>query len=168
MKMHRLVVCLLVLGASGWISLGEEAVSNPAKRQSTLDLAAQLLAAKENPAEKLPAELVDPFNPLSFAPASAPSEGKPGETVRRAGPVSSDLDLLEKLAPHITPSGSLMLNGEPVLLFREKKLKVGDSLTINFEGTAYMVIITAIDRSSFKIRLNREEITRPIKSRKVP
>jgi hypothetical protein len=167
MKMHRLMVCLLVLGAVRWVSFGEEAVLNPAKRQSTLDLAAQLLAAKENPAEKLPAELVDPFNPLAFA-APAPSGGKPSETVRPAGPVSSDLDLLEKLAPHITPSGAFVINGEPVLLFREKKLKVGDSLTINFEGTAYMVIITAIDRSSFKIRFNREEITRPIKSRKVP
>ena len=61
-----------------------------------------------------------------------------------------------------------MLNGEPVLLFREKKLKVGDSLTITFEGTTYVVVITAMDRSSFKIRFNREEITRPIKSRKVP
>jgi hypothetical protein len=162
------MVCLLVLGASGWISSGQEAVSNPAKRQSTLDLAAQLLAARENPIEKLTTELVDPFNPLGFAAAPAPSGGKPSETVHRAGPVSSDLDLLEKLAPHITPTGSLMLNGEPVLLFREKKLKVGDTLTINFEGTTYMVIITAIDRSSFKIRFNREEITRPIKSRKVP
>jgi hypothetical protein len=168
MKMHRLVVCLLVLGASGWISLGEEAVSNPAKRQATLDLAAQLLAARENPTEKLAAELVDPFNPLGFAPAPASSGGKSSEIVRPAGPVSSDLDLLEKLAPHITPSGAFVINGEPVLLFREKKLKVGDSLTINFEGTTYMVIITAIDRSSFKIRFNREEITRPIKSRKVP
>jgi ribosomal 50S subunit-recycling heat shock protein len=161
------MVCLLVLGASGWISSGQEAVSNPAKRQSTLDLAAQLLAARENPIEKLTTELVDPFNPLGFA-APAPSGGKPSETVRPAGRVSSDLDLLEKLAPHITPSGALMLNGEPVLLFREKKLKVGDTLTITFEGTTYMVIITAIDRSSFKIRFNREEITRPIKSRKVP
>ncbi len=168
MKMHRLLVCMLVLGASGLISFGEEAVSNPSKRQTTLDLAAQLLAVRENPTEKLTAELVDPFNPLGFAAAPAPSGGKPSETVRPAGRVSSDLDLLEKLAPHITPSGALMLNGEPVLLFREKKLKVGDTLTITFEGTTYMVIITAIDRSSFKIRFNREEITRPIKSRKVP
>jgi hypothetical protein len=164
MKMHRLLVCMLVLGASGLISFGEEAVSNPSKRQTTLDLAAQLLAVRENPTEKLTAELVDPFNPLGFAAAPA----RPSETVHRAGPVTSDLDLLEKLAPHITPSGALVLNGEPVLLFREKRLKVGDTLTITFEGTTYMVIITAIDRSSFKIRFNREEITRPIKSRKVP
>jgi hypothetical protein len=163
MKMHRLLVCMLVLGAAGLISFGQEAVLNPSKRQTTLDLAAQLLAARENPAEKLPAELVDPFNPLGFA-----TPAKPSAVVRRAGPVSSDLDLLERIAPHITPSGALMLNGEPVLLFREKKLKVGDTLTITFEGATYMVVITAVDRSSFKIRLNREEITRPIKSRKVP
>jgi hypothetical protein len=108
---------------------------------------------------------VDPFNPLSLGANPVPSEVKSGDTVHA---VSSDLDILEKIAPHITPSGALVLNGEPVLLFREKKLKVGDTLTINFEGTTYMVIITSIDRSSFKIRFNREEITRPIKSRKAP
>jgi ribosomal 50S subunit-recycling heat shock protein len=163
MKTHRLLVCILVLGTAGLISFGQEAVLNPSKRQTTLDLAAQLLAARENPTEKLPAELVDPFNPLGFA-----GPAKPSATVRQAGRVNSDLDLLERIAPHITPSGALMLNGEPVLLFREKKLKVGDTLTITFEGATYMVVITAVDRSSFKIRLNREEITRPIKSRKVP
>jgi hypothetical protein len=162
MKIHRLLVCVLALGAPGLISLGQEAVSNPSKRQASLDLAAQLLAARENPAEKLPAELVDPFNPLSLGAIPAPSGVKSGDTVRAAG---SDLDILEKIAPYITPSGSFMLRGEPVLLFREKKLKVGDTLTITFAGTPYVVVITAIDRSSFKVRFNHEEITRPIKSR---
>lgn len=165
MKMHRMLVCVLALGAPGLISFGQETVSNPSQRQASLELTAQLLAARENPTEKLPAELVDPFNPLGFGASPVPSGVRSGDTVRAA---SSDLDILEKIAPHITPSGALMLNGEPVLLFREKKLKVGDSLTITFEGTTYVVVITAVDRSSFKIRYNREEITRPIKSRKVP
>jgi hypothetical protein len=165
MKMHRMLVCVLALGAPGLISFGQEVISNPSKRQATLDLAAQLLAARENPTEKLPAELVDPFSPPGLGAIPAPSVVRSGDTVRAS---SSDLDILEKIAPHITPSGSLMLNGQPVLLFREKKLKVGDSLTITFEGTTYVVVITAVDRSSFKIRLNREEITRPIKPRKVP
>ena len=165
MKMHRMLVCVLALGTPGLISFGQGAVSNPPQRQASLDLAAQLLAAKENPTEKLPAGLVDPFNPLSLGANPVPSEVKSSDTVHA---VSSDLDILEKIAPHITPSGALMLNGEPVLLFREKKLKVGDSLTITFEGTTYVVVLTAVDQSSFKIRYNREEITRPIKSRKAP
>ena len=90
MKMHRMLVCVLALGAPGLISFGQEAVSNPSKRQATLDLAAQLLAARENPTEKLPAELVDPFNPLGFGAIPAPSGVRSGDTVRgvRSVPIS--------------------------------------------------------------------------------
>ena len=101
MKMHRLLVCVLVLGAPGLISFGQEAVSNPSKRQTTLDLAAQLLAARENPTEKLTAELVDPFNPLGFAAIPAPSGGKPSETVRRAGR-SVPISIFWRNSPHIS------------------------------------------------------------------
>jgi hypothetical protein len=165
MNMHRLLVCMLAWGASGLISSGQEAVSNPVKRQATLDLAANLLATNENQAEKLPAELVDPFNPPGFAAAPAPNANKPAPVL---GPVTSDLDLLERIAPHITPSGMFLMNGAPVLLFREKKLKVGDALTITFEGSTYVIIISAVDQTSFKIRYKHAEVTRPIKSRKAP
>ena len=55
-----------------------------------------------------------------------------------------------------------------MLLFHEKKLKVGDNLKITVEGVDYSVTISAIDQTSFKIRLNGEEVTRPIKPGKVP
>jgi hypothetical protein len=147
------------------VGLGQEAVSNPTKRQTTLDLATRLLAPQESPAAALPADLVDPFNPPGFRAQSTTIGGRPGET---AHAIASDREILQKIATQIKPSGMLMFGGQPLLLFREKKLKVGDSLTITFEGTDYVVVIAGIDQTSFKIRLNGEEITRPIKPGKVP
>ncbi|HTO72482.1 MAG TPA: hypothetical protein VMJ30_01625 [Gemmatimonadales bacterium] len=164
MKRSLQLFGLLLLGASLARVLGQEEISSPAKRQTTLDLATRLLTTEEKGAASLPADLVDPFNPAGFgAPVAGPT--KPGEAVHA---VATDRDILQKIAAQITPSGMMLFGGQPLLLFREKKLKVGDSLTITFEGTDYVVVITAIDQTSFKIRLNREEITRPIKPGKAP
>ena len=165
MTTRHLLVCVLALFVPMSVGLGQGQVSSPTKRQATLDLATQLLAHQEVSAATLPADLVDPFNPPGFGAPVATIGGKPGEPVRV---ISSDRQILQKIAAQITPSGMMMFNGQPMLLFREKKLKVGDNLTITFEGTDYVVVIAGIDQSSFKIRLNREEITRPIKPGKVP
>lgn len=163
MKIQRMLIYALALCAPMGTSFGQGAVVNLAKREATLELTAQLLAPRENPASTLPAELMDPFNPPGFG--RIPAVGKSGDT---AHTVSSDREILENIANKIAPSGMVMFNDNPLLLFREKKLKVGDTLTITFEGTDYVVVITEIERTSFKIRLNREEITRPIKPGKTP
>ncbi|HTX65128.1 MAG TPA: hypothetical protein VMD31_05110 [Opitutaceae bacterium] len=164
MKRVLQLFAVLLLGASLTRVLGQEEISSPAKRQATLDLATRLLATEEKGAASLPADLADPFNPPGFgAPVAGVS--KTGEVVHA---VATDRDILQKIAGQITPSGMMLFDGQPLLLFREKKLKVGDNLTITFEGTDYVVVITAIDQTSFKIRLNREEITRPIKPGKAP
>jgi hypothetical protein len=163
MKTQRMLIYALALCVPVGTSLGQGKVVNLAKREATLELAAKLLAPRENPAVAQPAELADPFNPPGFG--RAPVAGKSGGT---AHTVTSDREILENIANKITPSGMVMFNDNPLLLFREKKLKVGDTLTITFEGTDYVVVITEIERTSFKIRLNREEITRPIKPGKTP
>lgn len=164
MKLRHLPLCVLGLGISVAVAFGE-AVSNPTTRQATLDLATRLLTTEEKGAASLPADLLDPFNPAGFGAPPAAAPGKPGEA---AHVVASDRQILEEIANGINPSGMMLFNGQPLLLFREKKLKVGDSLTITFEGRDYVVIIAGISQSSFKIRLNREEITRPIKPGNVP
>jgi hypothetical protein len=73
-----------------------------------------------------------------------------------------------KIASTIAPSGMMMFGGRPLLMLREKKLRIGDSLKLNFDGFDYIVVITAIDPTSFRLRLNHEEITRPIKPGKTP
>ena len=165
MRSPRLLGCLLLAVGLGVICRSQDAVQSPAKRQTSIDLGSRLLAARENPAGALPTDLVDPFNPAGFGNVAA--AGHP--TGEAAHVKASDSEILQEIASRITPSGMVMFGGEPMLLFREKRLKVGDSLTITFEGTDYVVVISAIDQTSFKIRLNSDEITRPIiKPGKVP
>jgi hypothetical protein len=147
-RIYHALMCLLALGAGATIGQGGE-VSVPAKRQETLSLAAKLLAPQTNPAAKLPDDLANPFDP--------------GAKDIERPPSGSDRETLEKIAATIKASGMMMLRGQPLLLVREKKLKVGDNLKINFEGFDYVVVVTQIDQTSFRLRLNREEVTRPIK-----
>lgn len=154
-------ICVMFALVTGSVS-HPQVVSSPAQRQASLDLAARLLAAKANPAATLPDDLVDPFNPTALAgptPTVKPGTGAPPII---AAPSSSS-EILQKIAPEIRPSGIMTLGGTPLLLIGEKKLKVGDNLTIKFEGNEYTLVVTSIDRTSFRLRLNNEEITRPIK-----
>jgi hypothetical protein len=160
--MYHALVCLLALG-TGALSLRAVEVSNVAKRQETLNLAAQLLASHANPAAQLPGDLTNPFDPGAKAIKDSAGQ-KPDRP-----PASSDRETLEKIASTIKASGMMMMRGQPLLLVREKKLKVGDNLKVNFEGFDYVVVVTAIEPTSFRLRLNREEVTRPIKpGKKIP
>jgi len=80
----------------------------------------------------------------------------------KAGP-RSDHEILEAIGAQLKPTGNFNLNGQQTLIFGQKRVKAGMPMTINFEGTEYTIEITAIDRTSFTLRLNREELTRPIK-----
>ena len=60
------------------------------------------------------------------------------------------------------------MGSERLLSIGKKRLKTGDRLTVNFEGQDYTLELVAIDRTNFTLRLNREEITRPIKPGKSP
>jgi hypothetical protein len=86
----------------------------------------------------------------------------PTEGPAPAGP-RSDREILAAIAVNLRPSGNFVLGGQQTLIFGQKRVKAGMPLTINFEGTEYTLEITAIDRANFTLRLNREEITRPIK-----
>ena len=158
---HELVCLLFFFAMVAHLRGGE--VSSSARRQETLDLATRLLAPRENRTASLPDELANPFSIERRSIAKIAGEKKTG------GPAGvSDREILEKIAPVIAPSGMMTIGGKPLLLFREKKLKVGDHVKIPFEGVDYVVVITAIDRTSFRLSLNREEITRPIKPGKTP
>lgn len=101
----------------------------------------------------LPADLKNPF-------VLSRDSSKSSEATKQ---LAGDRQVLDAVAPHIVPSGVVtQVDGSPMLLLGEKKLKVGEYLTITFEGTQYMVELSAISHSSFTLRLNKEEITQPI------
>ncbi len=159
MRIHHLLRhAVLIIMSMTAAHCGWAEVAGPAKRQAVVDLANQLLAVGKS-VPTLPPQLVDPFNPPSFGAVPA-SHGKgPGDDAHH---VVSDREVLEQIARRIDPSGIVSFNNQPMLLFGEKRLKVGDTLTITFDGKNYVVVVAAIDPTSFTIRLNREEITRPV------
>lgn len=137
-------------------------VSNPTKRIDALAQAKALLNAKG-------AALVakDPFHSEAFVEAVGLASGRGATPDGAAGrPVQgprSNRDLLQAIAGSLKPSGFFVLSGEPTLVFGQKRVKAGGTLSIRFEDTDYTLEIVSIERPNFTLRLNREEFTRPIK-----
>lgn len=144
----------------------------PATKRAPSVKLAEEMARQDDPAP-LPADLKYPFNPLGFDQPDAEEERAKAAAQVASEPSkqpAGDRQLLETIAQQVTPDGTAILprTGESILFFRQKKLKVGGRLTITFEGKDYEVELTAIDRTTFTLRLNNVEVTRPIKPGKTP
>jgi hypothetical protein len=167
--MRRLAVVFL-LGAVA-LSAAPSAkydVPPPGQRAPVLELAKRL--ARPAPLEPLPADLPQPFNPPGFEQPDA-SERRtppPGATPSTQAVPVSDREMLERIADRIRPSGIIVLNNQPALVFRQKRLNVGDHLIVTLEKNDYDVVISAIDPATYTLRLNRDEITRSLKPGKSP
>lgn len=133
------------------------------RRAASVDLAARIVEPRSAPA--LPTALNNPFAPEGFdqpdpsedGGMSAPAQAGTGPAVR------TSRDTLEVIAANITPSGTISLRGEPILLFGSKQVRVGEELVVTYDGATYVLVVTAIQNISFTVRLNNEELTRPIK-----
>ena len=144
----------------------DETVLSPAKRTEAIEQAKALLAAKDKAAE-----IKDPFHSIAYNETLAAITGRgaaaaaPGESgVARATPgPRSNRDLLQAIAANLQPSGFFILGDEPTLVFGQKRVKAGGTITIRFEDADYTLEIASIERPNFTLRLNREEFTRPIK-----
>lgn len=142
----------LLLAAFGVVqaTCGAADLQPPKKREQTLERASQFskIAAPET---ALPPEnLRNPFNSAAV------------DEVKAARP-TSDKDLLLVLAEQIQPMGAMGNPGNMMLTRKgQKAVKVNDKLTLSFDGTQYEVEVTAIDNTTFSLRYNQTEITRPI------
>lgn len=153
------ILLALVLPAA---ALGQTAVVAPSARQGVLEGARRIIAPHDT---AIAPSVKDPFHPAYVDEATSADAGSAGmEAPVQARPsVRSERDLLAAMAAGIKPSGSIVIGGEATLIFGQKRVKSGGTLAITFEGVDYALQITAIDRTSFTLRLNREEYTRPIK-----
>jgi hypothetical protein len=168
---RRLCIVALALAVVPALVAQVETIVAPAKRAEMLEQARGVLAPKP-----VPANAVNPFFSPTFnevrsgvtaaAGGSQTSSGSetPG-TATVTAPVGpkSNRDLLQAIATSIKPSGYFVLGGQPTLVFGQKRVKAGGLLTVTFEGKEYTLEVTALDRTNFTLRLNREEFTRPIK-----
>lgn len=147
-------------------------IANPDKRRATVELATRL--AQANEVKPLPAELALPFSPPGFEQTDAEERANAmaaaSRTAQQVAPkTSSDREILERIATKVVPSGTIFLGGEPTLIFGKKPVKIGTHFTVrSSDGQDYDLELVSIGSTTFTLRLNREEITRPIKPGKSP
>lgn len=176
MNQHRHIFPLLIALVFG-SATGVALAATPKHKPPESDIAAiearrglvehsEALAKIDAPAALSDASLPRPFNPPGFGLDSRPVV----ETVATPGPVKSfgDRELLRALASKIMPKGTFSLGSQSLLGFGKKNLRAGDHLTVNYEGQEYILELVSFDRTNFTLRLNHEEITRPIKPGKNP
>jgi len=168
MKIPCPLLLLLAVLLGGGAARADPAadIQPPQQRDATVALAQKLLESKTG--APLPATIPDPFK--IPAPPGTDQPGPDNPTPEVTAPVVPvpppeplDRQLLEAIAPMITPSGTAVFGGRSLLLFGQKKLKVGDTLPIIYKDKPYELTITAIDDGTFTLRLRAEEITRTIK-----
>jgi hypothetical protein len=171
--------CLLpaVVAALSLTSVGFSAsapvsdVAPTAKRRPAVELAQRL--ATVTPPATLPSDLVFPFNPVAFSQPD-PEEQRAFEQAAAANRAASanatrpgptgNREQLAAIAAKIAPKGSVFIGKDPSLVIGSKFVKVGTKFTVTYSGVDYVLELTAIDRTTFTLRLNGEEITRPIKT----
>ncbi|MBL9216492.1 MAG: hypothetical protein JNG83_13530 [Opitutaceae bacterium] len=136
---------------AGSVLAQSESVSLPARRLEAIEQAKKLVAIRE-----VVPLTANPFDAQDAQAAVAP-------TPNAGSTYTPPANLIQAIATSLKPSGYFVLGGEPTLVFGQKRVKAGGTLTITFEGNEYVLEITKIDRTNFTLRLNREEFTRPIK-----
>lgn len=156
------IKCMFAVGAGligSHVFADGDTVLTPAKRQEVLDKAKKVLVARN-----FPLVTVDPFHSERFSEMVYGLSHVPGVVTAAPVPAQrSPHDILQSIATSLKPTGNFILGGQPTLVFGQKRVKAGSTLTITFEGTEYTLEITAIERTNFTVRMNKEEFTRPIK-----
>ncbi len=149
---------LLVFGSVPLLTAQGADVSLPANREKVVSLAEEFLRMRS-----APAQIPDPApNPFVW-PVEPEPEGDElaSTTVELPKQVTMNLELLTRLAARIPASGTVILGGQPILLLGQKRLKVGDVVTISFEGENYELSIEGITSTSFTVRRGTLTHTRP-------
>jgi hypothetical protein len=139
---------------------------NASATRSTVVKLAERLAEIRSP-QPLAANVVQPFNPVAFGQTNDQTgggSGKPGANMLKPGSSLPDRDHLIAIAAKIVPKGTIFVGDEPILVIAGKFYKVGTKFTVTSGGADHIVELTVINHTSFTLRLNDEEITRPIKS----
>lgn len=167
LTLRFIMLGLVGLTSASWLTAQRSDILPPQRRAPIVEEAMKFI--EPGPQTDLTAELNSPFFPNYLKPKddllTAPITDT--EAPVQAAPASV-YDLLETIAPQINPTGSVTLGGQPLLLFSQKRVRVGDELPIIYDGERYTLIISRIESSTFTLRLGAAEVTRPIQSNSSP
>ena len=171
-------LCALATLASLALAKPLSDLVSPEKRRATVELAQRLTRMPEP--VPVPPDLTHPFNPAgvdqpdpeeakAVAQALQKAGGGPGPggaTPNQPARAPGDHEILENLAGKLPTKGTIILNGEPLLILTGGRVKVGDKFTVAYNGQDYELELTAIERTTFTLRYHGEEIVRSIKNGK--
>lgn len=164
MKTGRSLALLIALACAMPLSglCAQAGAVMPAQRRlDALKSAGELLAPRKSNWEAIAADLPDPFFRKNFVPV-AREEPQPGERPGRKSE-QSDSELLKAIAPDIAPTGTMLIGAEPYLLVSGRRFRVGDQISVTFDGMVYQVAISSIERNSYTLQLNQTELRREFK-----
>jgi hypothetical protein len=166
----RSLLCAQALSVALLLPVAAEAaravsdLQPPQQRQVSVDLAEKLASRTAPPAA--PEDLISPFNPKNFdkvESAEAPV-AVAGTPPVEPPPPPGDRQILEAVAAQLTPTGTIQMEGAQLLVMGSKRFQVGDRFIVTMNGQDHELEIIAIDRTTFTLRYNRDELTRPIKA----
>ena len=160
---HRSLIRLLsLLGALSAMASAARAqadIAAPKLREQIVADAVRITETRSS-AAALPSPLPNPFVPKQSA--IEPEQNTTTPTVVPA-PSLAGAELLATLSARIPATGTVNLGGEPILLLGQKRLKVGDTVTISFEGQSYELSIAAVTSTSFTVKRGENIHTRPVR-----
>ena len=160
----RIIATILLLGSAVLAQAdvapkaGEnaKAVLPTLRRLDALKKADELLAAVPANSEGLTSELLDPFYP-----GLKRARDKKVEPTEPA--VIDPQVLLKRAADTIMPQGTMLIGTEPYLLLDGKRYKAGDIISVTVDGVGVQVTVSSIQRNSYTLRLNDQELRRDFK-----
>lgn len=153
---------LLIIAALGFSSVSvaqtiSVVLNQPANRDALIMAGSALLSSRDEPlvSDK---EAPDPFvGKVIEVAVQAPTVAAP---VVRA--VINEAELLQNLANRMSARGTAIMGDDRFLLLSQKRLKVGESVTINFDGKDYEVWLAEVTSTTFTIRRNDLTYTRAV------
>jgi hypothetical protein len=128
----------------------------PAQREATIAVGLGLLAVRDKEVA------FDKNAPDPFIGKASPVTESIVEVVPIPRAVINEADLLSSLANQLSARGTAILGQDRILLLSQKRVKVGESITISFDGNDYEVVLSDLSSTTFTIKRNGLTFTRPV------
>ncbi len=145
---YKIVTILLI---SGIATTAYSVVKSPELRKEKIEIANRLLGKRVVlPDEKLLVSIGDPFD--------VSKEEEVVEVVEVVEEKVSAQDLIPLLADNVKPTGIFTIGGEYYLMFKEDKVKSGESISVAYKNKEYNLEIVKVLRNAYSLRLEDAEI----------
>ncbi len=156
---------IIAASASALVCIGSALAQIPAaeSREALLAKAERFQVVPVQPATiERYAVTPDPFNSPAYDDPNVTT------TLRSASPTTiarlpmTDRVRLQEISEKIRPTGVMQFGQDVLLLFGERRVRVGEFLSVEHQGQTYRVEVVKADSRAFMLRLNEELVSKRI------